>query len=108
MNYKQIDQIMAVYGFMYDPAFDNVKIGIEPIKCYNGCPLGLYFPSEEWNQGVGAIVPGGTIIIPLEGSEDTLLHELGHRHGHYYYDDLSERYAENFRQIYQQVFCKLR
>jgi hypothetical protein len=29
------------------------------------------------------------------------MHELGHRYGHYYYNNLSEEFAESFRQKYQ-------
>ncbi|GAJ11682.1 unnamed protein product, partial [marine sediment metagenome] len=46
-------------------------------------------------------MPEHTIVLPPDALEGALFHELGHRHGHYYYDDLSEKYAENFRKQYQ-------
>jgi len=101
MDFSDVQRIMVTKGFAADPAFENVRIGIEPIQCYNGCPLGLYFPDAEWSPYVQDVVPGGTIVIPPNATEATLLHELGHRHGHYYYNDLSEAYAEYFRRIYQ-------
>lgn len=89
MNYTEIDSIMARRSLTTDPAFDDLVISIESIPCFNGCPLGLYYPDTK------------TVVMPPDGLESALLHELGHRHGHYYYDDLSERYAEYFRKIYQ-------
>lgn len=89
MNYETIDSIMAKRSLTTDPAFDDLVISIESIPSFNGCPLGLYYPDKR------------TIVIPPDGLESALLHELGHRHGHYYYDDLSEKYAEYFRKIYQ-------
>ena len=90
MDYTEIDQVLLAKGLLKDPAFgDELAILIEPTPNLNGCPLGLYYPDEA------------TIIIPPDATHNALLHELGHRHGHYYYDDLSERYAEDFRKIYQ-------
>ncbi|MBA7537520.1 hypothetical protein ES705_29789 [subsurface metagenome] len=89
MDYQMIDSIMARRNLSTDPAFDNLVISIEPVPSFNGCPLGLYYPDKR------------TIVMPPDGLESALLHELGHRHGHYYYDDISEKYAEYFRKIYQ-------
>lgn len=89
MNYPEIDQVLVSKSLANDPAFDDLIISIEPIPSFNGCPLGLYYPDTA------------TILLPPNGLKSALLHELGHRHGHYYYDDLSERYAEAFRKIYQ-------
>lgn len=89
MDYPTIQQIILSKSLATDPAFDALRIGIEAIPPTNGCPLGLYDPDIR------------TIIIPPDAQEATLLHELGHRHGHYYYNDLSEAYAEYFRKIYQ-------
>jgi len=89
MDYQMIDQVMLAKGLASDPAFDALVISIEPIPCFNGCPLGLYYPGT------------GAIVLPPDGTDAALLHELGHRHGHYYYNDLSETYAEDFRKIYQ-------
>lgn len=100
MDYQMIDLVLKRKSLSTDPAFDDLVISIEPIPCFNGCPLGLYFPVTELWPGLG-VVQEKTIILPPDGLESALLHELGHRHGHYYYDDLSERYAEHFRKIYQ-------
>lgn len=89
MNFREIDQILAAKGLLNDPAFQNLHFLIEEIPCSDGCPLGLYYPDTS------------TIILPPDATEAVLLHELGHRHGCYYYNDLSERYAEDFRKIYQ-------
>ena len=89
MDYSAIDSILSKKSLSDDPAFDALTISVEPTPDFNGCPLGLYYPDSA------------TIIIPSDGQEGTLLHELGHRHGHYYYGDLSEDYAEYFRKIYQ-------
>lgn len=90
MDYSEIDQILSKKSLSSDPAFNALTISIEPTPDMDGCPLGLYYPD-----------PPATVIIPSTALEGTLLHELGHRHGHYYYDDLSEDYAEYFRKIYQ-------
>jgi len=90
MDYSEIDSIMLSKGLYNDPAFgDELTIIIEPMPNLNGCPLGLYYPDTA------------TIIIPPDATESALLHELGHRHADYYYNDLSERLAENFRKRFQ-------
>ncbi|MBA7499312.1 hypothetical protein ES704_02052 [subsurface metagenome] len=89
MDYQMIDSVMARKSLSTDPAFDDLVISIERIPSFNGCPLGLYYPDRA------------TVVMPPDGLESALLHELGHRHGHYYYDDISEKYAEYFRKIYQ-------
>jgi len=101
MDYTDVQQILLTKNLATDPAFVDLRVGIETIHSYNGCPLGLYFPEAEWSPYIQKLVPGKTIIIPPDALEATLLHELGHRHGHYYYDDLTEPYAESFRKIYQ-------
>lgn len=89
MDFTDIQQIMLTKSLATEPAFDALRIGIEPIPCTNSCPLGLYDPDIR------------AITLPPDALEATLLHELGHRHGHYYYNDISEPYAEYFRKIYQ-------
>ena len=81
--------VMSRKGLATNPAFDDLKILIEPIPCFDGCPLGLYYP------GVA------TAVLPPDATQAALLHELGHRHGHFYYNNLSEEYAENFRHRYE-------
>lgn len=94
MDYRDIDLVLAEKGLASEPAFDDLVISIKPIPSFNGCPLGLYYPDSPSPDM-------GTIVLPPDGLKSALLHELGHRHGHYYYDDLSERYAEDFRKRHQ-------
>lgn len=90
MDYSDIEQIMLEKGISNDPAFDDrLTIGIESMPNMNGCPLGLYYPDTA------------TIVLPYDGVEAAVLHELGHRHGHYYYNNLSENYAESYRKRLQ-------
>lgn len=89
MDYKEVDQIINSHGFASEPAFTNVNVAVRPITSYGSCVLGLYYPDTS------------LIIIPPDGLESTMLHELGHRFNHYYYDDLSEPAAEDFRKKYQ-------
>ena len=89
MDYKTVDVIMSAKNLAHDPAFDAVNILIEPTPNFNGCPLGLYYPGT------------GTIVLPPDATEGVLLHELGHRFGHFHFEDLSEKYAESFRAKHQ-------
>lgn len=89
MDYPDIDQILLRHGLGQEPAFDKVGIAIRPIPDMNGCPLGLYYPDSA------------LIIIPPDGQESVLLHELGHRYGHYYHNNISEPFAEDYRHRYQ-------
>ncbi len=91
MDYQLVDHIINSHGFASEPAFKDVYVSVHDIAQPkpNECILGLYYPDESM------------IVIPPDGLESTMLHELGHRHGHYYYDDLSEKYAEDFRKRYQ-------
>ena len=98
MDYNEVTQTIADMGLTNDPAFQDLFIRIEPTPNLNGCPLGLYFPEAEVVHGEPYLPR--TIVIPPDATKSTLKHELGHRYGHYYYNDLSERYAEKFRQAY--------
>lgn len=89
MDFHEVDEILFRHGLDQEPAFDKVGIAIRPIPNMDGCPLGLYYPGN------------GTIVIPPDGYESVLLHELGHRYGHYYYNNLSEPFAEDYRRHYQ-------
>lgn len=89
MDYTTIDAAMASKGLLNETAFRDVYIAIQPIPCMNGCPLGLYYPDEA------------LIVLPPDGTKAALFHELGHRYGDYHYHDLSERFAEAFREKYQ-------
>jgi hypothetical protein len=88
MDYEQIDWIIQSRGFASEPAFTDVYVSVHDIPPEANA-VGLYFPSS------------GTIVIPPDGYESVFIHELGHRYGHYHYDDLSEKFAESFRRRYQ-------
>ncbi len=89
MDYGEITQAMRSKNLVADPAFGDLHFLVESIPCFDGCPLGLYYPDTA------------TIILPPDATVAALMHELGHRHGHYYYGDMSEQYAENYRKAYQ-------
>lgn len=89
MTYEDIFAVIQNLGLLQEPAFQQLTFVIEPIPCDNsGCALGLYDPNR------------GVIILPPQFLESALIHELGHRYGHYYYNDLSEAFAEKFRRHY--------
>lgn len=98
MDFAQVDRFMKQADLAAEPAFDLLHFLIEPIPSDEQKRiLGLYFPEGE-TEGKGfGYLPPSTIILPPDGDEGTLLHELGHRHGHYYYNNLTETYAENYR-----------
>jgi hypothetical protein len=89
MDYKDIGAIMSSHGFAAEPAFRDVYIEIAPMPDMDGCPLGLYYPGS------------GLIHIPPDAYGPVVYHELGHRYGHYHYNNLSEQYAEGFREKFQ-------
>lgn len=93
MDYNYFDNLINKHGFDKEPAFDNVLVEIAPLPPINGRPLGLYYPDPDHSLKVKS----GTIWIPPDADEDTVLHELGHRYHHYYHNDLSENRAEEFR-----------
>ncbi len=91
MDARTIDRVMFGKGLAADPAFQDLLFLIQPIPRTNGCPpRGLYFHDTS------------TIVLPPEGDESTLLHEVGHRYGDFHYHDLSEEFAEYFRMWYEQ------
>ncbi len=97
MLYHEIDRFMQETGLAQDPAFDYLHFLIEYIPSQGDQSyLGLYYPAAE-HQRYGYIPPS-TIVLPPDSTPSTLLHELGHRHGHYYYGDLSEQFAESYRE----------
>lgn len=89
MDYSEVDRIINSHGFASEPAFKDVYVSVHNISSYYPCVLGLYYPDSE------------VIVIPPDGLESTMLHELGHRFNHFYYNDLSEEAAEVFRKRYQ-------
>jgi len=88
MDYNDVQQIMERMGVADEPAFKDVKVTIQAMPYIDGCPLGLYHTS-------------GLIALPPNFQPAALYHELGHRYGHYYYNNLSESYAEQWRKHYQ-------
>lgn len=89
---EKVDNIMRSRGLLNDPAFSQTQFQITPLACMDGCPVGLY----RYNENLIQLPPGF--------SEGTVLHELGHRFGHYYHDDLSEAYAEDYRKQFVGYF----
>ena len=85
---NRIENIVRSRGMENEQAFKDITFYVEPLPCLNGngaCPIGLYLYKEN------------KIFVSPGFSDGTVLHELGHRYGHYYYNDLSESYAESFR-----------
>jgi hypothetical protein len=87
---------MKESGLANDPAFDFLHFLDEPINATMGKLriLGLYYPSAGRDEK--GYIPPSTIQLPPDAELFTFLHELGHRHGHYYHDDISEEYANNW------------
>jgi len=97
MDYDAIDRFMKRTGLANEPAFDFLHIMNEPIPSPETRKiLGLYYPDgDEAKDGFGYLPPS-TMILPPDADVSTLLHELGHRYGHFYYDDLTEAFAESY------------
>ena len=104
MDYDTVQQILDNYRIANDPAFNDVEVAIEPIEVMNGrCPLGLYYRAGEISRNSVITLPPN---IPINIGVGVTLHEFGHRHGDYYANDLSERYAESYRARHQKgVAC---
>jgi len=89
MNYTDIDDAIKSIGMGQDQALKDTKYVIEDIPCdCEGCPLGLYDSDRN------------IIILPPNMTKAALIHEIGHRIGHFYANDLSEEFAEGFRSQY--------
>ena len=72
-----------------EPAFQPpLKFEILDLPLFDGI-LGAYYPRQD------------TIVLPTWADETTLLHELGHRYSHFWYHDISERAAEDWRKSIQ-------
>ena len=93
MDYGLFDHLLNKNGLASEPAFEDVKVSIAPLPPIGGNPLGLYYPDADPQYRVQP----GTIWIPPDSDEDTILHELGHRYGHFYANNLSESFAEKYR-----------
>jgi len=85
MEDVRVRKTILRYGLAHDLAFADTRVLFDPIRCNGRCPLGMYDTDTN------------IIYLAPIWSEATLLHELGHRHGHYYHDDISEGYAERWR-----------
>jgi hypothetical protein len=97
MNYDEIDAFLKKTGLASEPAFDNLHVMTAEIApTPHSKILGLYFPEGDSGGEFGNLPPS-TTVLPPDVSKSTVLHELGHRYGHYYYDDLSEEFAEAYR-----------
>ena len=87
---SRIEAVMVKHGLLGDPAFVGTKFFVDEILCQSRCPLGMYD------------VDNNEIYLAPLFSEDTLLHELGHRYGHYYYaKPFSEEFANMFMKTHQ-------
>jgi hypothetical protein len=93
MNYDFFDTILRKHNLHEEPAFDDVLVQIAPLPSEYRQTLGLYYPDAD---PLTRVAPG-TIWVPPDANEETVLHELGHRFGHYHNDNLSEGFAEQFR-----------
>lgn len=86
----RIEAVMAKHGLLGAPAFSGTKFIIGEINCDHRCPLGIY---DTDNNEI--------YLAPLF-SEDTLLHELGHRYAHYYQNQpFSEELADMFMRTHR-------
>ena len=102
MDYNVVDSFMKQYNLDREPAFDFLHFLDEDIPPQqNRRILGLYYPiGDHASTGFGYLPPS-TIILPPDATIDTLLHELGHRYGDFYYDDISEEFAERYRKNFK-------
>lgn len=100
-------------GLTEEPAFKNLRTVISPhlyppyaekpaLVLYDvnvGCEF-TPFLKPDFDKYLGALFPdegeAGLIVLPPTAGESTLLHELGHRIGFFYYNDLSEAFANNY------------
>jgi len=89
MNYLQLDLLLKRHGLDGEPAFKDVNVAIQELPEQYSNVLGLYYPDEQF------------IVVPPGSNEQTILHELGHRYGHYYQQNLTEKFAEQYRLSHQ-------
>ncbi|MDD5700423.1 MAG: hypothetical protein PHU23_00110 [Dehalococcoidales bacterium] len=107
MQYSEIDRFMQETGLVNDPAFDYLHFLNEPINMsvQGKTILGLYY--SDPGQDKFGYIPPSTIHLPPNADYQTLLHELGHRVGDYYYGDLSEQFAESYRKARQGLIPRM-
>jgi hypothetical protein len=105
VDYQAIDRFMKQTGLDKEPAFDFLHFLSEDIPPMEKKRiLGLYFPDGDPSNHAFGYLPASTIVLPLDSDVDTLLHELGHRYGDYYYGNLSESFAEDYRKHAKKIY----
>jgi hypothetical protein len=94
MDFETVQRTLDKYELSNDPAIIDdrlrIRIGQLPPE-YQKQALGLYYHDAPDNPSLSRI------WVPQDASVETLKHEIGHRIGDYYYGDMSEPFAENFR-----------
>lgn len=92
MDLQEAARLVLSLNLADEPAVRTMDVQIHTIPPLpdGRCPLALYFPDR------------GLAVIPPDGTPDAVIHEIGHRVGHYYHRDLSEPFAEAFRAKYRQ------
>ncbi len=94
MDFNRFERILNHYGLNDDPAISdpNFLVRIAPLPPeYEKQALGLYYPEAPENPFKSRL------WVPPDADDETVKHELGHRIGHYYFDDISEPTAEVYR-----------
>jgi hypothetical protein len=105
MEYNTVEAILAQHGITNEPAFNDLVVNIGQMPLYNGrCPLGLYNQFDTAIQRPLISLPAD---LPPDIMETITLHEFGHRHGDYYYNDMTESYAEKYRAKYQKESVRI-
>ena len=94
MDYNRFQRILDAKGLSNDPAIKDpnfmVRIDELPIE-YRDKALGLYYPDCPDNPSLSRL------WVPPDADDETVKHEIGHRIGHYYYNNVSEPFAESYR-----------
>ncbi len=102
MDYRVIDTFMKQHGLDKEPAYDFLHFVNEDIPPQqNRRILGLYYPIGDPYSSGADYLPPSTIVLPPDATIDTLLHELGHRYGDFYFGDISEDFAETYRKNFK-------
>jgi len=113
VDIQRIKDVISDLHLEGEPAFKNLRTVISPhlyppyaekpaLVLYDinlGCEF-TPFLKPDFDHYLGALFPdegeAGLIVLPPTASESTLLHELGHRIGFFYYNDLSEDFANAY------------
>jgi len=93
-HYDRFQAIVDECGLTDNPAITdpNFHVLIDELPPrYQKRALGLYYSTHPYN-------PKLTLLhVPKEADKETIKHEIGHRLGDYYFNNLSEEFAERFR-----------